>query len=76
MFSCIVDSAHGGDDDMNKKFVFGLLASLLLAGVVGCSNDKQSSDKNMNDKTSQKMDGNKMNMSAKEMKNMKKDDKK
>jgi protein involved in sex pheromone biosynthesis len=60
---------------MNKKVLLGLMASLLLAGVVGCSNS-QSSDKKMSDKQTQQSDGKKMNMTDEQMKNMKKSDKK
>jgi hypothetical protein len=51
------------------------MASLLLAGVVGCSNS-QSSDKKMNDKKTHQTAKNKMNMTDEQMKNMKKKDKK
>ena len=57
---------------MHKKVLFGLMASLLLAGVVGCSNS-QSSDKKVDGKQT---NSSKMNMSDEEMKNMKNNDKK
>ncbi|WML44867.1 hypothetical protein [Neobacillus sp. PS3-40] len=60
---------------MNKKIIVSLMASLLLVGVVGCSN-AQSSGKKMDDKQTQQTGKKKMNMSNKEMKNMKSDDKK
>ena len=60
---------------MNKKVLLGLMASLLLVGVVGCSNS-QSNDKKMSDKQTQQSDGKKMNMTDEQMKNMKKSDNK
>jgi outer membrane murein-binding lipoprotein Lpp len=60
---------------VNKKVLLGLMASLLLAGVVGCSNS-QNSDKKMSDKQTQQSDSKKMNMTEEQMKNMKKSDKK
>ncbi len=60
---------------MKKKAILGLMAALLLTGAVGCSNT-QSSAKKMDDKQSQQTAGKKMNMTDKEMKNMKKSDKK
>lgn len=62
--------------DLNKKVILGLMASLLLAGVVGCSNsNSQSNDKKMNDKQTEQS-AKKMNMTDKQMKNMKSNDKK
>jgi hypothetical protein len=61
--------------DMNKKVILGLMASLVLAGVVGCSN-AQSSDKKENDKQSEHTDNSKMKMSNEEMGKMKNNDKK
>lgn len=57
---------------MKKKFILGLLTTILLAGIVGCSsNDQSSTAKNMNNNNSQKMSSNKMNMTDEQMKNMK-----
>ena len=55
-----------------KKVFLGLIASLLFAGAVGCSNS-QSSDKKVDGKQT---NSSKMNMSDEEMKNMKNNDKK
>jgi hypothetical protein len=55
-----------------KKVILGLMASLLIAGAVGCSNS-QSTDKKMDGKQT---NSSKMNMSDEEMKNMKNNDKK
>jgi hypothetical protein len=60
---------------MKKKIMLGLMTSLLLTGVVGCSNS-QSSAKKMNDKNTHQKANNKMNMTDEQMKNMKKKDKK
>ncbi|MDP4086947.1 MAG: hypothetical protein Q8934_20495 [Bacillota bacterium] len=57
---------------MNKKLILGIIPSLLLAGLVGCSNDSQNSNKKMNNQKS----SNKMHMTDKQMKNMKKNNKK
>jgi ABC-type glycerol-3-phosphate transport system substrate-binding protein len=60
---------------MMRKVLLGLIASLVLAGVVGCSNS-QSSDKKTDTKQTQQSDGKKMNMTDDQMKNMKKSDNK
>lgn len=60
---------------MHKKVLLGLMASLFLAGVVGCSNS-QSTDKKVSDKQTQQSDSKKMNMTDEQMKNMKKSDNK
>jgi uncharacterized protein YcfL len=57
---------------LKKKLILGLMTSLLLAGVVGCSSDKQSTDNKINNKKeTQNMSGKKMNMSDDQMKKMK-----
>lgn len=58
-----------GGDYMKKKLIIGVMSALLLAGIAGCSSNNQSSAKKSSN-------GNSMNMSAKEMKNMKSNDKK
>lgn len=52
------------------------MTSLLLAGVVGCSNSNQSTDNKGNKKETQNMNEKKMNMSDDEMKKMKSSDNK
>lgn len=57
---------------MKKKPMAGLMAALLVTGVVGCSST-QSNDKKMDAKQT---GSNKMNMTDEQMKNMKSNDKK
>jgi protein involved in sex pheromone biosynthesis len=57
--------------EMKKKIILGLMASVLLTGVVGCSN-AQSTSKKMDDKKTHQKANNKMNMTDEQMKNMKK----
>lgn len=56
---------------MKKKFILGLMTTLLLAGIVGCSSNNQSTDKKMGNSNSQKTSSNNMNMTDEQMKNMK-----
>lgn len=53
---------------MKKKLLIGLMASLLVAGMAGCSSDNQS--------TAKKASSNNMNMTPTQMNNMKSSDKK
>lgn len=56
---------------MKKKLIFGLMTTLLLIGLAGCSGSNQSSNTKMNSNQTQKTSSNNMNMSAQQMKNMK-----